>query len=317
MPIVWELSPELSCRWEENTVPDEITRIYYAEGEAACKKAILHSKKLIKLHDCWIYIGKDTISGKPTRLKKVYDGPYVAKYQEKFSKEFTQMKKIYTETNLELFPEYYNKSSNMSPEPYVIMEYFPSESFMTLETYLCSKHTSNKYSQQRLIDDELFTALLQKLHEAFIILFANKLLYLDLQPENILINPYTKEIRLVDFTDCYDLSAKETPIFKFADANLDPYSPPAVLLTRSFCLLIARLHYAGDTAYRRFPTDVEIFKTQYYPLFSDVLRHKGEDPMKNNYLDWPAYQENTFTMYKLRYTNFMEKFNEGYFRNQP
>lgn len=282
MYIDWEFSPELSCRRES-----------------------------FRKHDCQFYIGTDA-TGNPAFLKKAYAGTYASVYQKKFDEEFTRMSQIRSK----LFPRYYKKSSYPSyNSPYVIMEYFPSDKFITLEEYLCMQHKSNKYSEQRLIDDELFTALLRNLHEGLKVLFDHGLLYLDLQPENILINPKTREIRLVDFTDCYDLHSKETPIFKLADENLDPNSPPAVLLTRVFCLLIARLHYAGSVAYGNFPLDVSKFMTKYDSMFDDILCYAGRDPMEDKYLARDDYQENAFTMYKCRYQKFMDEFNRGKFRN--
>lgn len=282
MYIDWEFSPELSCRSES-----------------------------IRKHDCQFYIGTDA-TGNPAFLKKAYAGTYASVYQKKFDEEFTRMSQIRSK----LFPRYYKKSSYPSyNSPYVIMEYFPSDKFITLEEYLCMQHTSNKYSEQRLIDDELFTSLLRNLHEGLKVLFDHGLLYLDLQPENILINPKTREIRLVDFTDCYDLHSKETPSFKLADENLDPNSPPAVLLTRVFCLLIARLHYAGSVAYGNFPVDVSKFMAKYESMFDDILCYAGRDPMEDKYLSRDDYQENAFTMYRCRYQKFMDEFNRGKFRN--
>ena len=281
MNIDWKFSPELSCRWES-----------------------------IRKHDCQFYIGTDD-TGNPAFLKKVYVGPDVAVYQEKFDKEFTRMSQICSK----LFPRYYKKSSYQSHNlPYVIMEYFSSDKFITLEEYLRMQKSSG-YSEQRLIDDELFTSLLKNLYEGLKVLFDHGLLYLDLQPGNILINPETREIRLVDFTDCYDLRSTKTLSFKIADLNMNYNSPPAVNLTRAFCLLIARLHYADSNAYANFPLDRYKFMAKYASMFDDILYYAGRDPMEDKYWDRDDYQENAFTMYERRYLKFMEEFNRGRFRN--
>lgn len=309
MSIRWEFNPELSYRWKNAVIPSEIVKICREQGEAECIKAIRRSAASKESHNCRIYIGTDTKSGKQTFLKKVYYGPDIDVYHEKFEKEFARMKSI----SSELFPRYFKKSTAQSPNPFVIMEYFSPDDFITLETHLRNQHTSNKFSEQRLITDALFNALIESLHEALKILYQNGLLYLDLQPENILINPHTNEIRLVDFTDCYDCNAGGKQVPKVADDNMDPCSPPAVLLTRAFGLLIVRLHYAGSTAYGSFPSDVKKFIEKYYPLFNDILCQYGTDPMEDIYKHNTNYHTNMFEMYEQRYLRFMIELRKGKF----
>ncbi len=301
--IKWDFAPELSYRWKNAEIPDEIVRIYREQGEAACIAAIRRSPATKQKHSCRIYIGTDIMSGKPSYLRKVYYGSDIAVYSKKFDKEYTQMKSIQSK----LFPMYYEKDTTQSLNPYVTMEYFPPDKFITLETHLRRQHTSNKFSEQRLITDELFMSLIENLHEALSILYQKGLLYLDLQPENILIDPKTNAIRLVDFTHCYDYTAIGYQEIKLADDNLVENSPLAVLLTRQFGLLIARLHYAGDTAYRNFASDVDIFTAKYYPVFDDILYRDGKDPMEENYWDCPDYQKDIFIMYERRYESFKKK----------
>lgn len=195
------------------------------------------------------------LDDKTQRLYKICRvSEWIPYYYEGFRYEFETMHCL---NGSVYFPSYYEfnihkKELNINNSPYICMDYIRGE---TLESLLNRRGKRNSSKTKRLfplLSDWELHRLFQQLYDALCILCDNGILYLDLNPHNIIIVSKQFDLRLVDFTFCCYHSEKQNNMYwKAIEGSLHKDWPYSLLLEESFLLLFTRLFYPGETDYAR------------------------------------------------------------------
>lgn len=218
--------------------------------------------------DCDFYLNKETLFYKRCKRPELF-----TTYAAAFEKEYTLMQMLEEKyPDCTYFPSYLHFGLDKKSAPFLCMEYV---SGITLEDYLKKCADSDTALPSELLTDWQLHRIVKQVYEALSILYSNGILYFDLSPSNIMItNLKTFEIKLIDFTFCYDLGlSKEENLslsYKRNDSRLNTGHPLSLQIVNAFLFFFVQLFYTGKQAYvHQFTSETisAFFEPRYGNLF--------------------------------------------------
>lgn len=176
---------------------------------------------------------------------KIYTGSQLAAYRKWYHEEFHHMHPI----DHPAIPKYYSVhfTEDNIPYPVICMEYMEGK---TLADYFKQFHPSNHKSPKLYLTPHQYYHILEQLLEILTVLRQHQILYLDLNPENIIIRNEDFDIALVDFTFCQytdvDMSLLNTNYTRCSCRYIDTRLNPDQLMTQVVAYFNAFMLYGGS-----------------------------------------------------------------------
>lgn len=305
----WEVAEEYSLKLSRFARSERDCQFYYGivDGRRVVKKEYSIERA--------VFTG-----GLPEKLS--LDSMY-----KEFKREFDVMTRIEEDTrnNSKSYPFPHYHACNIGRFPCIIMENIEPP-FELLEQRLQNCTGGNPYGagadrfqRECVFGSENLLKIIQQLNVALRLLYEHGILYLDLQPENVLIDD-RYNLKLVDLTWCFNLeSYKKSPDdyhnYKIPESRRVFWEEkdPAILICRAFGHFIARLHYRGAYAYNSyFDSDIDTFTGTYPNIFGDLIPKGNLDSMLESLRIIKRKNPNcsVLTLYETAYLKLEQKLKE-------
>lgn len=184
-----------------------------------------------------------------------------------FKKEFNSMKRLENLIGINNYSRFfpiYDSCGNDKFKPYICMEKVEGR---TLYSILNSKRDCFRKPEQLLTHQQILH-IYEQLNTAFSLLQKVGIIYLDLNPKNILVINNNYDIKLIDFTNCYYLDASEG-YYQQINLNLDPKLPIGSQLRNAGALLFTNLFFCDSKQYNL--TESRNFFQQYGNLLNCIF----------------------------------------------